>query len=107
VLGRAHELIVPAWLPERVKLLAFSQTLLRDTYLDKAPRPGDFAVIPAGLPAISLGIADAALAALAGQARTRIILGRPGLQRGEVSRDGTECHALAAMKPGTADGVQT
>jgi alkylation response protein AidB-like acyl-CoA dehydrogenase len=61
----------------RSQLLAFDRTLLRDTHRSRAPRPGDFAVIPAGFPAISLGIADAALAALTGHARTRVILGRP------------------------------
>ena len=61
----------------RSPLLAFSDTLLRASPRGRAPRPGDFAAVPAGLPAISLGIADAALAALAGHARTRIILGAP------------------------------
>jgi alkylation response protein AidB-like acyl-CoA dehydrogenase len=74
--------VIPIWdtlglRATRSQLLAFNRTLLRDTHRGRAPRPGDFAVIPAGLPAISLGIADAALAALAGHARTRVILGRP------------------------------
>jgi alkylation response protein AidB-like acyl-CoA dehydrogenase len=74
--------VIPIWdtlglRATRSQLLAFDQTLLRDTHRGRAPQPGDFAVIPAGLPAISLGIADAALAALAGHARTRVILGRP------------------------------
>jgi alkylation response protein AidB-like acyl-CoA dehydrogenase len=74
--------VIPIWdtlglRATRSQLLAFSRTLLRDTHRGRAPGPGDFAVIPAGLPAISLGIADAALAALAGHAGTRVILGRP------------------------------
>jgi alkylation response protein AidB-like acyl-CoA dehydrogenase len=74
--------VIPIWdtlglRATRSQLLAFDRTLLRDTCRGRAPRPGDFAVIPAGLPAISLGIADAALAALAGHARTRVILGKP------------------------------
>jgi alkylation response protein AidB-like acyl-CoA dehydrogenase len=74
--------VIPIWdtlglRATRSQLLAFNQTLLRDTHRGRASRPGDFAAIPAGLPAISLGVADAALAALAGYARTRVILGRP------------------------------
>jgi alkylation response protein AidB-like acyl-CoA dehydrogenase len=74
--------VIPIWdtlglRATRSQLLAFRNTLLRESHRGRAPRPGDFAVIPAGLPAISLGIADAALAALAGHARTRIILGAP------------------------------
>jgi alkylation response protein AidB-like acyl-CoA dehydrogenase len=74
--------VIPIWdtlglRATRSQLLAFNQTLLRASHRGRAPRPGDFVVIPAGLPAISLGIADAALAALAGHARTRIILGKP------------------------------
>ncbi|WP_202804942.1 acyl-CoA dehydrogenase family protein [Nocardia brasiliensis] len=61
----------------RSQLLSFDHTLLRAEYRGRAPGPGDFAVIPAGLPAISLGIADAALAALIEHARSREILGRP------------------------------
>jgi alkylation response protein AidB-like acyl-CoA dehydrogenase len=74
--------VIPIWdtlglRATRSQLLAFSNTLLRESHRGRAPRPGDFAAIPAGLPAVSLGIADAALAALAGHARTRIILGAP------------------------------
>lgn len=74
--------VIPIWdtlglRATRSQLLAFNKTLLVETYRGRAPGPGDFAAIPAGLPAISLGIADAALAALAGHARTRIILGAP------------------------------
>jgi alkylation response protein AidB-like acyl-CoA dehydrogenase len=74
--------VIPIWdtlglRATRSQLLAFEKTLLRLASRGRAPQPGDFAAIPAGLPAISLGIADAALAALAGHARTRIILGAP------------------------------
>jgi alkylation response protein AidB-like acyl-CoA dehydrogenase len=74
--------VIPIWdtlglRATRSQLLAFDQTLLSQAYRGRAPRAGDFAAIPAGLPAISLGIADAALAALADHARTRIILGAP------------------------------
>jgi alkylation response protein AidB-like acyl-CoA dehydrogenase len=74
--------VIPIWdtlglRATRSQLLAFSNTLLRESHRGRAPRPGDFVAIPAGLPAISLGIADAALAALAEHARTRIILGTP------------------------------
>lgn len=61
----------------RSQLLTFNKTLLPETHRGRASRPGDFAVIPAGFPAISLGIADAALAALIDHATTRIILGKP------------------------------
>lgn len=61
----------------RSQLLSFDHTLLRAEYRGRAPGPGDFAVIPAGLPAISLGIADAALAALVEHACSREILGKP------------------------------
>lgn len=74
--------VIPIWdtlglRATRSQLLAFDHTLLTPAYRGRAPRPGDFAAIPAGLPAVSLGIADAALAALAGHARTRMILGAP------------------------------
>jgi alkylation response protein AidB-like acyl-CoA dehydrogenase len=74
--------VIPIWdtlglRATRSQLLAFDQTLLQATHRGRAPRAGDFAVVPAGLPAISLGIADAALAALAAHATTRVILGQP------------------------------
>jgi alkylation response protein AidB-like acyl-CoA dehydrogenase len=74
--------VIPIWdtlglRATRSQLLAFANTLLREAHQGRAPGPGDFAVVPAGLPAISLGIADAALAALAAHARTRVILGAP------------------------------
>ncbi|KAA8880316.1 acyl-CoA dehydrogenase [Nocardia colli] len=61
----------------RSQLLSFDNTLLRAEYRGRAPGFGDFAVIPAGLPAISLGIADAALDALVEHAQSRVILGKP------------------------------
>jgi alkylation response protein AidB-like acyl-CoA dehydrogenase len=74
--------IIPIWdtlglRATRSQLLAFDNTVLRAEYRGRAPGPGDFAAIPAGLPAISLGIADAALAALVAHARSRMILGKP------------------------------
>ncbi|GAA5091096.1 acyl-CoA dehydrogenase family protein [Nocardia iowensis] len=61
----------------RSQLLSFDNTLLCAEYRGRPPGFGDFAVIPAGLPAISLGIADAALAALVEHAQSRVILGKP------------------------------
>ncbi|MCI0159420.1 acyl-CoA/acyl-ACP dehydrogenase [Leifsonia shinshuensis] len=74
--------IIPIWdtlglRATRSQLLSFSDTLLREEYRGRSPRPGDFAAVPAGLPAISLGIADAALASLVDHARGRAILGKP------------------------------
>ncbi|MEF2976261.1 acyl-CoA dehydrogenase family protein [Subtercola sp. YIM 133946] len=74
--------IIPIWdtlglRATRSQLLSFSGTVLRADHRGRSPRPGDFAVVPAGLPAISLGIADAALAALVAHASGRQILGRP------------------------------
>lgn len=61
----------------RSQLLSFDNTLLPAQYRGRTPSLSDFAVIQAGLPAISLGIADAALDALAEHARSRVILGKP------------------------------
>ncbi len=74
--------IIPIWdtlglRATRSQLLSFSDTLLREEFRGRSPRPGDFAAVPAGLPAISLGIADAALASLVDHARNRAILGKP------------------------------
>ncbi|WP_328409667.1 acyl-CoA dehydrogenase family protein [Nocardia sp. NBC_00403] len=74
--------VIPIWdtlglRATRSQLLSFDNTVLRAEYRGRAPGPGDFAVIPAGLPAISLGIADAALDALIAHARSRVIMGRP------------------------------
>ncbi len=74
--------IVPIWdtlglRATRSQLLSFDDTVLRAEYRGRAPGQGEFEIIPAGLPAISLGIADAALAALVEQATTREILGAP------------------------------
>ncbi|MFE1592901.1 acyl-CoA dehydrogenase family protein [Nocardia sp. NPDC058705] len=74
--------IIPIWdtlglRATRSQLLVFDNTVLRAEYRGRAPGPGDFAAIPAGLPAISLGVADAALAALVEHARSRMILGNP------------------------------
>ena len=74
--------VIPIWdtlglRATRSQLLAFDHTLLREDRRGRGPRPTDFAAIPAGLPAISLGIADAALAALVHHARGRVIQGKP------------------------------
>ncbi|MBF6214095.1 acyl-CoA/acyl-ACP dehydrogenase [Nocardia puris] len=74
--------VIPIWdtlglRATRSQLLSFDRTVLRAEYRGRRPGPGDFAVIPAGLPAISLGIADAALDALVEHARSREILGAP------------------------------
>ncbi|TQS45851.1 acyl-CoA dehydrogenase family protein [Cryptosporangium phraense] len=61
----------------RSQLLAFHSTLLRSDHRGRGLLPTDFAAIPAGLPAVSLGIADAALAALVAHARGRVIQGQP------------------------------
>ncbi|WP_233608226.1 acyl-CoA dehydrogenase family protein [Nocardia stercoris] len=74
--------VIPIWdtlglRATRSQLLEFHDTVLPAEFRGRAPGPGDFAVIPAGLPGISLGIADAALAALIAHAQSRIILDRP------------------------------
>ncbi|RFA18069.1 acyl-CoA dehydrogenase family protein [Subtercola boreus] len=73
--------IIPIWdtlglRATRSQLLSFDNTVLRVEQRGRTPRLTDFAVIPAGLPMISLGVADAALAALITHARGRIILGK-------------------------------
>ncbi|MCP2280403.1 acyl-CoA dehydrogenase family protein [Nocardia amikacinitolerans] len=74
--------IIPIWdtlglRATRSQLLSFERTVLRAEYRGRRPDAGDFAVIPAGLPALSLGIADAALDALVEHASSRVILGAP------------------------------
>lgn len=74
--------IIPIWdtlglRGTRSQLLSFDNTLLRIDRRGNAPEPGHINAIGAGLPNISLGIADAALAAAVSHARTRIIKGRP------------------------------
>lgn len=74
--------IVPIWdtlglRATRSQLLSFDNTVLRAEYRGRTPGQGEFEIIPAGLPAISLGIADAALAALVEHATTREILDKP------------------------------
>jgi alkylation response protein AidB-like acyl-CoA dehydrogenase len=74
--------VIPIWdtlglRATRSQLLSFDHTLLRADRRGRGLLPTDFAAIPAGLPAISLGIADAALSALVDHARGRIIQGAP------------------------------
>ena len=74
--------IIPIWdtlglRATRSQLLAFNQTVLKKDYRGRRLAPTDFAAVPAGLPAISLGIADAALAAIVAHAQSRLILGKP------------------------------
>ncbi|QWT22670.1 acyl-CoA/acyl-ACP dehydrogenase [Subtercola sp. PAMC28395] len=74
--------IIPIWdtlglRATRSQLLSFNNTVLRVSQRGRAPLFTDFAVIPAGLPMISLGIADAALGAIIQHATNRMILGKP------------------------------
>ena len=74
--------VIPIWdtlglRATRSQLLSFNHTVLKQEYRGRAPGPGDFATVPAGLPAISLGIADAALSAIIEHASSRIIQGKP------------------------------
>ncbi|CAN5335517.1 acyl-CoA dehydrogenase family protein [soil metagenome] len=74
--------IIPIWdtlglRATRSQLLSFNNTILKTSQRGRAPLFTDFAIIPAGLPMISLGIADAALAAIIAHAQSRIILGKP------------------------------
>lgn len=61
----------------RSQLLGFDGTFLPEERRGGAPAAGNLNLVGAGLPGISLGIADAALAALIRHARGRSILGRP------------------------------
>ncbi|MFI9504400.1 acyl-CoA dehydrogenase family protein [Nocardia sp. NPDC052566] len=93
--------VVPIWdtlglRATRSQLLSFDHTLLRAEYRGRAPGPTDFAVIPAGLPAISLGIADAALDALVAHARSRTILGKPLSYQQWVQHEVADVHTRLA-----------
>ena len=96
--------IIPIWdtlglRATRSQLLAFDGTVLRREYRGRPSRPGDFAIIPAGLPAISLGIADAALDALIAHARSRVILGAPLTHQQWVQHEVAEVQSrLAAVE---------
>ncbi len=57
----------------RSQLIAFNGTLLRAEHRTEAPQRGDLNPIGVGLALLSIGIADAALAALVKHARARII----------------------------------
>lgn len=74
--------IIPIWdtlglRSTRSQLLAFDNTVLRHENRGRDLAPGDFNPVGAGLPLLSLGIADAALASIIEHARGRIILGKP------------------------------
>ncbi|MFT4210685.1 MAG: acyl-CoA dehydrogenase family protein [Microbacterium sp.] len=96
--------IIPIWdtlglRATRSQLLSFRRTPLRREYRGRGPQPGDFAVVPAGLPAISLGVAAAALDALVAHARSRIILGAPLSHQQWVQHEVAEAQSrLAAVE---------
>ncbi|MGX5682397.1 acyl-CoA dehydrogenase family protein [Schumannella luteola] len=74
--------VIPIWdtlglRATRSQLLSFSNTLLRDDRRARNPQPGDVNAVGVGLPFLSLGVADAALAALSEHAKGRVILGKP------------------------------
>ncbi|AWB88511.1 acyl-CoA dehydrogenase family protein [Salinibacterium hongtaonis] len=74
--------IIPIWdtlglRATRSQLLSFNKTLLRHEDRGRALGPGDFAAVPAGLPLISLGVADAALASIVDHTTNRMIMGKP------------------------------
>lgn len=107
--------VIPIWdtlglRATRSQLLAFDGTLLRPEHRGRPVQPGDFAAIPAGLPAISLGVADAALGALIDHAQNRQVLGRPLSYQQWVQHEVTEvqvrlqaAHALFCEALGQAD----
>ena len=57
----------------RSQLVSFTGTVLPDRYRCNAPEPTSANLISVGLPFVSVGIAQAALAALSGHARGRVI----------------------------------
>ncbi|WOF22121.1 acyl-CoA/acyl-ACP dehydrogenase [Microbacterium betulae] len=74
--------VIPIWdslglRGTRSQLLSFRGTPLPAERRGGLPGPGHRNYVGAGLAGISLGIADAALAALVAHARSRVILGRP------------------------------
>lgn len=74
--------IIPIWdtlglRATRSQLLSFSNTVLTHDNRGRGPGPGDFNAVGAGLPHISLGVADAALASIVSHAQGRIIQGAP------------------------------
>lgn len=91
-------MIVPIWdtlglRATRSQLLTFRGTLLREDRRGEPPMPGSFDAIGAGLPNISLGIADATLAALKRHAATRIIQGKPLSHQQWLQHDVASIHA--------------
>jgi len=89
--------IIPIWdtlgyRGTRSQLLSFNRTLLRADRRGRGIQPGDFNAVGAGLPGISLGVADAAFGALAEHARSRQILGAPLSHQQWVQFEGAEAH---------------
>lgn len=90
--------IIPIWdtlglRATRSQLLSFDRTLLRDDRRGRALAPTDFNAVGAGLPLLSLGIADAALEALVDHARERVILGGPLAQQQWVQFEVADLHS--------------
>ena len=90
--------IIPIWdtlglRATRSQLLSFSGTVLRADRRARFPRPGDVNAVGVGLPFLSLGIADAALAALSDHAKSRIILGKPLSHQQWVQFEVAEIHS--------------
>jgi alkylation response protein AidB-like acyl-CoA dehydrogenase len=70
--------MVPIWdtmglRATRSQLISFEGTLLPEDRRCNRPGPADVSLIPAGLPFLSIGVAEAAFAALAEHARGRVI----------------------------------
>ncbi|MFS3129640.1 acyl-CoA dehydrogenase family protein [Nocardioides sp. Bht2] len=90
--------IIPIWdtlglRATRSQLLSFEATVLRAELRGRAMGPGDINPIGAGLPMISLGIADAALAAAVAHAQQRIILDAPLSHQQWVQHEIADVHA--------------
>lgn len=90
--------IIPIWdtlglRATRSQLLSFEATVLREELRGRAMAPGDVNPIGAGLPMISLGIADAALAAAVAHAQQREILGAPLSHQQWVQHEIADVHA--------------
>ncbi len=89
--------IIPIWdtlgyRGTRSQLLSFKRTPLRSDRRGRELRGGDFNAVGAGLPGISLGVADAAFAALADHAKNRQILGAPLSHQQWVQFEAADAH---------------